>query len=478
MAEPSVGGARVLLVDDEPALLRVTARHLRAAGYVVTECGSGTLAARMIDDERFDVILCDIDMPGLSGIELLQVLRERSIATPVVLVTGAPALGTAMQAVEHGAFKYLLKPVETLELKATVQRAIASGTAGDASRRSAASGPVAVEAPAVTRATIGAGVVLAERYRLRGMLGKGGMSEVWEAEQLRTGRDVAVKLLHAALNALPGMRRRLLREARAAGHVGHPNVVDVLDAFELADGTPVLVMALLRGRTLGDMLARAGALPLAEVADLLLPVVSAVGTAHARGVIHRDLKPDNVFLCEENGRTSIKVVDFGIAKLMSSDENEPGTLTATGAVVGTAGYMSPEQGLGERDIDQRADVWSIGVMAYELLAGVRPVPGDTVGQMLRRLFTESITPIRDRVPDLPAALADLIDRMLARERDGRPNDLRPFYVELARHARVSALAFGAPVTPKAPPSGTIPTADAELPFARTESGEGIAVGKG
>jgi eukaryotic-like serine/threonine-protein kinase len=475
------GALNVLLVDDEPALLHVTARHLRAAGFHVTECEDGPSAVGLAESATFDVLVSDIDMPGLSGIALLKQLRQRQIEIPVVLMTGAPTLDTAVQAVEHGAFKYLMKPVDPEELRDTVERAgrwregVSTGSRRRASPESSGVLPAA-EAPSFTRASIAEGVVLAERYRMGQPLGEGGMGEVWEAIQLRTGRAVAVKLLKSGLNARAEMRRRLLREARAASAVEHPNVVDVFDVFELGDGTPVLVMALLRGRTLARRLAEVGSLPVAEMADLLLPVVSAVGTAHAHGVIHRDLKPDNIFIADEGERTVVKVLDFGVAKLVSTEEQATGALTATGALVGTPGYMSPEQLGGERDVDHRADIWSIGAIVYEALTGVRALNADNIGQMLKLLYTGGIPPVSQRAPGLPRQLAHLVDRMLARERDERPHDLREVYAELCRHASTAAPAFGPPGAAKvAPTSGVMKVSTAELANARTEQGDTPAI---
>jgi eukaryotic-like serine/threonine-protein kinase len=465
----------VLVVDDDPAVLRVTSRVLRAAGMSVTECADGAAAIALLESATIDVVVSDIDMPGLTGIALLKLLRARGIEVPVILMTGAPALDTAVEAVELGAFKYLMKPVAPAELCATVQRATTAGSGVHGrSSQAAASPPLPASGPGpvVSRAAVSHGLVLADRYRLLRQLGEGGMSQVWEATQIRTGRQVAVKLLHASLNARPEMRERLIREARAASQVGHPSVVDVLDAFELFDGTPVLVMALLRGRTLEARLAQDGPLPLREAAIVLLPVVSAVGTAHARGVIHRDLKPENIFLSDEGDHTSVKVLDFGIARLIAADGEGLRPLTATGALVGTPGYMAPEQGLGEHDIDARADVWSMGAIVYRVLSGVHPVQADNVGQMLKALFTESIVPLSSRVPETPSSLASLVDRMLAVERNSRPHDLQELFVELGRHAPTTAPSFGAPSgSPPAPVSESLPKSEGPLAYARTEYGD-------
>src|SRR5579862_9617713 len=400
--------ASVLVADDEPMLLRAAERSLRGAGYKVTACADGAAAAELLLAQPFDVVVSDIDMPKLGGIALLQFLREREIDVPVVLVTGDPTMDTAILAVEHGAFKYLKKPVRSEELLDVVARAVRRASISAERRRDSEGG--ALSGPSSMPPSIAVGVVLGGRYRLTRPLGEGGMSQVWEGTHLLTGRAVAVKLLHASLNSRAEMRKRLLREARSAGSVSHPNVVDIFDVFELPDGTPVLVMALLRGQTLGRRFAEKGAMTLDEVTALLLPVVSAVGTAHAAGVIHRDLKPENIFLADEGGTTVVKVLDFGIAKLISPEGQQGSAVTATGALVGTPGYMAPEQGFGERDVDHRADIWSIGAILYEALSGARPIEAENIGQMLKAFMAGgAMVPLAERRGDLPGDVTSLVD---------------------------------------------------------------------
>jgi serine/threonine-protein kinase len=270
------------------------------------------------------------------------------------------------------------------------------------------------------------GTTIAGRYRLDDRLGEGGMGEVWAATHVITRRRVALKLLKHSAVQRADLRQRALREARAACAVQHPAVVEVLDVLEIEGGGPVLVMDLLAGETLGARLARLGALPVHEVLTLLLPVVEALEQAHKKGIIHRDLKPENIFLHRpQGGDVSVKVLDFGIAKLTATEGDAAGTgsLTGTGAVIGTPWYMAPEQVYGERDIDPRADIWALGVILYECLAGVRPVEGSSVGQVLKRILKEGIVPVERRVEAVPPELAALVGRMLAHDREGRPHDL-------------------------------------------------------
>jgi len=180
-----------------------------------------------------------------------------------------------------------------------------------------------------------------------------------------------------------------------------------------------------------------GALPLGEVARVMTAVVSAVGAAHARGIVHRDLKPENIFLVRlDDGTTRPKVLDFGIAKILDPSQiNEGETKTGatkTGSMLGTPHYMSVEQACGEKDIDHRTDVWSIGIILYVMLSGRRPYEGENYGQILKALMTEEPTPLVSLVPGLPAEICDIVERCMAKRKDHRPYDLREVYAVLAR----------------------------------------------
>ncbi|HEY6462948.1 MAG TPA: serine/threonine-protein kinase, partial [Polyangiaceae bacterium] len=238
---------------------------------------------------------------------------------------------------------------------------------------------------------LGSGVVVGS-YRLERLLGEGGMGTVWAASHRANGNAVALKLLRESDATNPVRRKRLLREARAASAVTHPNVVRVHEVFEDDEGTPVIAMELLSGQTLAQLLAQEGALSLGVTATLIAPVVSAVGTAHAARITHRDLKPDNIFLVGESARAVPIVLDFGIARLHGTgpDALASAALTTTGAVMGTPHYMAPEQIFGEHDVDHRADVWALGVILYECLAGRRPLPGANIGQVLKVILSGKV----------------------------------------------------------------------------------------
>ncbi|WP_394839275.1 serine/threonine protein kinase [Pendulispora rubella] len=265
------------------------------------------------------------------------------------------------------------------------------------------------------------GAVVYGRYELEAVLGEGGMGAVWGAHHTVTRRPVALKFLKrkGAEHA-----RRFLREARIVGALKHPNVVTIYDILHEGDDPPVMVMDWLVGEPLSSRLAREGTIPLGDLARIMTQVADAVETAHRHGVVHRDLKPENIFLCRESPH-EVKVLDFGIAKLtaVSGDAAKTAGLTTTGDLLGTPYYMAPEQVFGDKEMDHRADIWSLGVILHQCLTGRRPFDGENVGQILKAITMGAVTPLASARRDLPADLTSLVDRMLAREKEQRPKDL-------------------------------------------------------
>jgi serine/threonine protein kinase len=317
----------------------------------------------------------------------------------------------------------------------------------------------------MSESALSTGSLIAGRYRLEEHLGEGGMGTVWAAIHTVTRRSVAMKFLRDGGRAKGELRQRFLREASAASALKHPNVVEIIDVFDFDDQSPVMVMELLQGETLGKKLARDERLSLEETAALLLPVVSAVGTAHSLGIVHRDLKPENLFIERRGDETAVKVLDFGIAKLSAERYLERGLadqLTDTGSMLGTPCYMAPEQATGEKLVDHRADIWSLGVILYECLSGTRPIEGENLAQVITRLVSAGIIPLERLNPELPHEVATFVMQMLSREPARRPQDLRELSKILSAYAPVRPPAFGVP-------SGNPP---AELPQARVVSGRG------
>ncbi len=291
------------------------------------------------------------------------------------------------------------------------------------------------------RATMsGEGRIVAERYRIIRPLGEGAMGTVHEAVNLATGRPVALKLPHPQLVAEPRFRRRFLQEVRAASRLRHPNVIDVLDIVEDADGSPVAVMELLHGFSLARLIAARGHLALGETAAIVAPVLRALHQAHEASIVHRDLKPENVFISSTpDGSVQPKLLDFGVAKVLDGlGEMGQSPATRTGSVIGTPYYMSPEQVSARKDIDRRADVWAAGVLVYECLTGRRPFSGETFLQVFDAIARGARDPLAAAMPELPADVCDAVEGALARDRDERTPTLLPLIAALEPHALTPA----------------------------------------
>ncbi|HZO14752.1 MAG TPA: serine/threonine-protein kinase, partial [Polyangiaceae bacterium] len=225
-----------------------------------------------------------------------------------------------------------------------------------------------------------AGYIVAEKYRLESLIRRGGMGYVWVARNLALDVDVAVKLIRHEL-ASPHASQRLLTEARAVARLGHPSVVRMFEHGKTEHGDAFVVMELVRGEALDTVLARGTRLPAQRAVQLLLPVASALAAAHAQGIVHRDVKPDNIVLTTTDaGGIVPKLLDFGVAKFR--EEGRATVTTHEGTTLGSPAYMAPEQALGAPDIDARADVWGFCVVLYEAVTGYRPFQGPTYRAMM------------------------------------------------------------------------------------------------
>lgn len=244
------------------------------------------------------------------------------------------------------------------------------------------------------------------------------MGAVYEAEHLLLKVPVALKFLHADLAERPGLAERFLREARVSASIQSLHVTRVTDVDTTDAGAPFLVMELLRGESLQDLLDRQRQLPLATAVDYTLQILSGLEAAHALDVVHRDLKPDNVFIVQTQGGPVLKLIDFGIAKLRNSEEFKE-ALTRAGAMMGTPEYMAPEQLYSAENVDARADLFSVGVMLYEMLCGERPAAGDEATEIVSQFVLGTVVPLRSRLPDVPEALAQVVARAIAPQREDR-----------------------------------------------------------
>jgi serine/threonine-protein kinase len=268
------------------------------------------------------------------------------------------------------------------------------------------------------------GLVIANKYKLLEPIGSGGMSEVYRAENMTIGRNVALKLLNPNFVGDDNLTARFFQEAKSASRIRHPSIVDVLDAGEGETG-PYLVMELLSGCSAAALLVRFGKYDVAAALATAIPVLSALSAAHAVGVVHRDLKPENIFFHrEESEQVCVKLLDFGIAKLLSPAGPTP--RTSTGIVFGTPDYLSPEQAAGDSVIDGRSDLFSVAVVLYELLTGVRPFHAPTTVATAYRIAHAKAPSLKDNGgPDHP-----LLDAIMQRALAKRPEERHRFADEL------------------------------------------------
>jgi serine/threonine-protein kinase len=259
------------------------------------------------------------------------------------------------------------------------------------------------------------GTVIDGKYAVKALLGKGGMGAVYRAENTRIGKQVAIKVLLRGHRKGSDAEKRFIREARIAGALGHPGIVEIYDLGTLENGVPFQVMELLEGETLAARIKHEGALPIDELLDVAEQVLSALDIAHARGIIHRDLKPENVFLAVKGDAVIAKLLDFGISKALGE---ETLSLTKTGMVVGTPYYLAPEQARGDA-VDARCDVWAMGVLVYEALTGRLPYRADNYNKLLVSILTTRPTPAREIRPAIPEAIEQVIQTAMSHDPEAR-----------------------------------------------------------
>jgi serine/threonine-protein kinase len=292
------------------------------------------------------------------------------------------------------------------------------------------------------------GTTLGGKYLLRRLIGDGGMGSVYEAEHVKLGTRVAIKVLHADLARRAGLIDRFLREARVAAQIKSAHVVHVTDVDQTPDGVAYLVMDLLEGEPLSSLLERERKVPVPLACEYTRQILEALEAAHALGVIHRDLKPENVFITYEAGKPVLKLIDFGIAKLKRTDGGA--NLTVAGIMMGTAEYMPPEQAFSADRVDARADLYSVGVMLFEMIAGVRPVSGEDARVIAMKVERGEVTPLVHAAPDVPREIAGLVHRAMAFN-----PDLRFASATEMRLALEGALAGKRPPTAPLPPAAVV-----------------------
>ena len=406
----------IIVADDEEALRRALTRKLEKVGHTVHQASTGAEALALVETHAVDVVLTDITMPDMDGISLLRQVRDRKPDVPVLLMTGAPHVDTAVKAVEYGALEYLTKPFDLERLAGSVARAVKEHRAAVARRQlldSAVRSKGGVSGPrSAGGSPITTGTVLGGRYRITEMLGAGGMGTVYAAEREDLGRmSVALKVLHPKLSDRPDLLVRFRREAEVVATLQHPNIVNVIDFIAGDDGPTFLVMERLRGRTLAAAILDEQSLSERRVAFIAFQMLGALQAAHEKHVVHRDLKPENVFLTSvANIADVVKLLDFGIAKLADDAASK---LTDTGTVLGTPAYMAPEYARGEK-ADALGDIYAVGCVMYEALARKQPFTAANYNALLFAIQEKEAQPLRTIRPDVSEAMAAIIARAMSK----------------------------------------------------------------
>jgi serine/threonine-protein kinase len=291
------------------------------------------------------------------------------------------------------------------------------------------------------------GLLLLGRYRIVRKLGEGGMGAVYEGHHELIGKRIAIKCLHPQFVSNREVVERFYREANAATAVGNEHIIEVTDLGTFDDGAPFIVMEYLDGIEFAKLIQKEGALSIARLVHIVTQVCSALSAAHARGIVHRDMKPENIYLVRRGDDVDfVKVLDFGISKVRESNDALGAGLTKTGAAMGTPYYMSPEQAQAARDLDHRADIYAVGVIMYEALTGHLPFDADSYPALLLKIMSERPAPLRVFRNDVPDSMEQIVLKAMARDRAERFQTIESLAAALHPFRTMNTL----------PPGSTVP----------------------
>jgi CheY-like chemotaxis protein len=395
------GRRRILLADDDDAIRAMLRGYLVKKGYEVVAVSNGLDALARVADEPFDLVVLDVNMPGPGGVEVLARIKGslESAHIPVIMATAQSHKDDIVRALELGADDYVTKPFDFSVLMARIEARLRPPKRP----RSQEGAPLE-----------GVGALLDDRYRLEAELGRGAHGVVYRARHVALESPCAVKVLDAAAGDVDAAsRERFRREGVSACRVVHPNAVRVSDFGVDFSGAPYLVMELLDGPTVEAELAQTSRVSLERAVQVMAPVAAVLAEAHASGIIHRDIKPANVLLHRGAKGEIVKVLDFGVAKIVDDDRPE--------RVQGSPAYMSPERLRGAA-YDGRADVYSVGVMFFEMLVGGAPFvsPTGDLREVARLQVKEQPPSVRVLRPDLDRGVETLCLRLLSKDPAERP----------------------------------------------------------
>ena len=285
--------------------------------------------------------------------------------------------------------------------------------------------------------------LLDERYELLDVIGEGGMGVVYEGRHIALGRKVAVKILGEEFSAVDQATQRFMQEAQIAGSLGHPNICEVTDVGSTQEGLPYMVMQFLEGRTLSELIEESETgLSANRALDIIVQMLLALQVAHEAGIVHRDLKPENIFLTRMGDRADfVKILDFGISKVVGARAQDLQKLTATGMVLGTPYYMAPEQAAGEQELDVRVDIYAVGVLLFELLVGRPPYEADSYNGLIVKIVNDPVPRVRDHNPNVSKKLERVVYKAMAKDRERRYESVRDFRAALLKAGEDAGLSI-------------------------------------
>ena len=415
--------SRVLIVEDDLDLCERVVMWLGHEQHEVEALHDGQEGLDALRQRAYDLVILDWDIPSMQGIEVCKQFRKIGGTTPVLMLTGRGGMQDKEEGFDAGADDYLTKPFHLKELSARVRALVQRSSMVETAREVIAQArpdvyykrcpecglsyglqsetcsddavPLLIEKldPSI-------GAIFGERYEVEAVIGSGGMSVVYRARHKLMNKNVAIKLLDPRLVRQQIAVKRFQLEAQAASRLNHPNVIIVHDFGITPDGQPFMVMDFLQGKSLMDMLDETPQVMPERARKIFIQIASGLGHAHRCGVVHRDVKPNNIIIeIDHNGEEAVKIVDFGIAKVASDSSNPQERLTRAGEFFGTTMYMSPEQCRG-KDVDHRSDIYSLGCVMVEALTGLPPFEGDNDLDTMQLHLSAEPPSLKVRRPDL------------------------------------------------------------------------------
>ena len=393
--------ANILVVDDEPGIREFLVETLATDGHHLAQAASGDAAVKRLGEESFDLLITDLRMPGkLDGMDVVREARRTHPETRVIVLTAHGSVATAVDAMKIGAVDFLEKPMSgPTELRILVSRALKD--APD-SPSGPATNVIEYLSQQLTRA-------LGGDYRVDELIGKGGYAAVFGVTDLRLDRQLAAKALLPEFAASQDTADRFRREARTMAKLSHPSIMPVFFVGRERE-IPFFVMPRVSGGSVGDLIRRHGRIELAKAMRVANDIASALDYAHAAGLVHRDVKPENILIDQESGRAVL--TDFGIAKAVVPDGGV--SATVQGVFLGTPQYSAPEQIAGEGQVDARADIYSFAVVIYEMISGRVPFDGSSASRVAAQQLFAPVPPLSRYASQMSRKADEVIARALAK----------------------------------------------------------------